>query len=78
MAGGGSELGGVGGVVLGIHVCLWQEHLGRWGCPLTGMARGAHVLGEDQVQLKPAEFDHPMRHQKGGSWKVGLELQGQA
>lgn len=33
--GGGSELGGEGGDVLGIRACLWQEHLGRWGCPLT-------------------------------------------
>lgn len=63
---GGSELGGEGRDVLGTRVCLWQEHLsGR------GWLQGVHVLGEDQVY-------QPMRQQKGGSWKVGPELQRQA
>lgn len=62
MAGGGSEPRGVGGDMLWINVCLWQEHLGRWGCPPgVRMARGDTVLGEDQVQLRLAESEQPMR-----------------
>lgn len=42
-----------------------------------GIAREVHILGEDQVQLRPAESEQPVSGQ-GGNWKVGLELQGAA
>lgn len=49
VAGGGSEPGGEGGDVLWINVCLWQEHLGRRGCPARGWGwlEEGHVLGPD-------------------------------
>ena len=34
-----------------------------------GIARGVHILGEDQVQLRPAESEQPMSGQ-GGNWKL--------
>lgn len=58
---GASELGGEGGDVLGIRVCLWQEHLGRWECPLTVRdgSRGRTSQGKTKSSLRLRSLSGP-------------------
>lgn len=60
--------------------CVCGRSIWQMGVPAHSQEwlQGAHVLGEDPVQLRLAESKRPTRQAKGGSWKVGLELQGQA
>ena len=53
---------------------------GQMGVPAHSQEwlEGAHIWGEGPAQLRLAESERPMRQPKGGSWKVGLELRGQA
>lgn len=78
---GESELGREGRLCCGsVYVCGKS----RWGCPLGGgneWLEEVPILGENQVQLRPAESESPRDSQRDvreAAGKLGVELQGEA